>query len=427
MTLTSKTFLALLVLLFSATRSGAQQARIISTVATLRTEVNGYLDPSPVIALGSDEDFEVSFDEFSHNYHRFLYRLEHLDRLWRPSSDLFFSEYAEATQTDIPIEDYTESQNVTTLYTHYSFRFPNADIRPLVSGNYRITILLDDDDEPLPVAEVYFGVTENAVAVKGSVTTDTETDYNDRHQQVTFSVDCPSLPIRDCREDIFTTVLQNGRWDNAVIGAPPTSTALGHLTWDHQRALVFPAGNEYRKFEILSARYPGLNVESVRWFDPYIHATISTDEVCRNYLTTEDQNGINVIRNTDNQDDATETEYMVTHFALHVPEPFDDADVYLSGKWTTGGIVPEWKLTYNTESRCYEGAFMLKQGYYNYQYLVVPQGTSLPAPNSTSHTAAAEGDHFQTSNEYRILVYFSTPGCRYHRLVGTALLQSGKQ
>ena len=428
MTLTPNTFFALLILFLTALPSAAQEARIFNTVTTLRTEVDGHLEPLPVITLDSDEDFEVSFDVFSHNYHRFVYRLEHLNRRWKPTDELFFTEYAEATQTDVPIEDYTESQNVSTNYTHYTFRFPNADMRPLLSGNYRITILLDEEsDEPLPVAEVYCCVVENSVAVKGAVTTDTETDYNDRHQQVTFDVDCSSLPARDYREDIFTTVLQNGRWDNAVIGAPPSTTRLGRLTWDHQRALVFPAGNEYRKYEILSARYPGLNVESVGWFPPYIHATIDTDEIRRNYLTTEDQNGINVIRNTDNTDDATETEYMVTHFQLHAPEPFYDAEVYLNGKWTTGGIAPEWKLNYNASSQCYEGAFMLKQGYYNYQYLVVPNGSPLPAPNSQSHTTSVEGDFYQTANEYRILVYFSTPGCRYHRLVGTALLDSGKR
>ena len=426
MTLTPNRLALLHLLLPALLPAAAQEARIFSTIATLRCEVDGRLEALPVIPLNGDKEIEISFDEFSHDYHRFVYRLEHLDRLWQPSDGLFFTEYAEATQAEVPIEDYRESQNVSTNYTHYRFRFPSADMRPLVSGNYRITILLDDG-EPQPVAEAYCCIAEQSVAISSAVSTDTEIDYNAAHQQVNFSVECSALPTHDCREDIFTAVLQNSRWDNAVLGAAPTGVALGRLTWDHQRALVFPAGNEYRKYEILSARYPGLNAESVQWFPPYIHATIATDEVRRNYLTTEDQNGISVIRNTDNKYDDTETEYMVTHFSLQVAEPFDDAEVYLNGKWTTGGIVPEWKLRYNPQSQCYEGAFMLKQGYYNYQYLLLPNASTLPAPNTVSHTAATEGDWFQTSNEYRILVYFSPQGCRYDRLVGTALLHSGKR
>ncbi len=415
-----------IILLVSTCPISAQTSRILGGIATLRTEMGGRLEALPVLRLGTDETMEVSFDEMSHDYHRFVYRLEHLDRFWQPSDGLFFTEYADATQTEVPIEDYTESRNVTTLYTHYSFAFPNADMRPLVSGNYRLTILADDD-ELRPVAEVHFCMAETAVGISGEVTTDTETDYNAGHQQVKFSVDCTGIPARDYREDIYAVVLQNDRWDNAVCGAKPTTVTVRGVEWDHQRALVFPAGNEYRKFEQLSPRYAGLNVESVGWFDPWLHATIATDEIRRNYLTYEDQNGTSVIRNTDNMEDATETEYMITHFALHAPEPFEDARVYLNGRWTTGGIAPQWELSYNAGTQCYEGAFVLKQGYYDYQYLVIPQSTRLPAPSAFSLTACTEGDFYQTENDYRILVYYSQPGARYDRLVGTALLKKGAQ
>ena len=112
--------------------ASAQQARILGGIASLRTEIGGQLVGMPVLKLASDETMEVSFDELSHDYHRFVYRLEHLDRFWQPSDGLFFTEYAEATQTEVPIETYTESQNVSTNYTHYSFSFPNSDMRPHV-------------------------------------------------------------------------------------------------------------------------------------------------------------------------------------------------------------------------------------------------------------------------------------------------------
>lgn len=410
----------------------AQQSRILpcspeyGRILTLRTEVGGFLEPLPVLTLGSGQEVEVSFDEMSHEYHRYVYRLQHCDFAWQPTEDLFYSEYAESTQDDVPIEDYTESQNVTTHYTHYAFTFPNDDMRALVSGNYRLTILCDEGSEPVPVAEVCIRMLEPLVSINADLTTNTEVDVNAHHQQVTMTIDCTKLNVRDLREEVHTIVLQNDRLDNAVVDAAPSYINGDKAIWDHQRSLVFPAANEYRKFEILSPRYPGLHTESIHYHDPFLHATIMTDEQRRNYLAVEDLNGINVIRNSDNQDDLTETEYMLTHFTLECDEPFLDADVFLNGKWTTGGVSPEWKLTYDKEEKAYVGTYMLKMGYYNYQYLVVPRENQLKRTlfgEPCGFTEPFEGDYYQTSNDYRILVYHHQPGARYDRLVGAATLK----
>lgn len=419
--------LILAMLPFFAAR--AQQSRLLAAnpdaagrILTLRTEQGGRLVPLPILQLGGgDAQVAVSFDEMSHDYHRYVYRLEHCDVNWQTTASLFYTEYANITQEDVPIEDYTESRNVTTHYTHYSFDFPNPDMRPTLSGNYRLTILCDDDD-PIPVAEVCFCVVEPLVGVQAGLTTDTEVDIHASHQQVTFAVDCTALPARDLRDEVTTLVIQNGRLDNAVMGAPPSYVNGQRLIWDHQRELVFDAGNEYRKYEILSERYPGLHTEHIRYHDPFLHATLMTDEPRRNYLASEDQNGLNVIRNTDNFDDATETEYMITHFALALPEPLPDADVYLNAQWTTGGLCPAWQLHYDEASQAYLGAFMLKQGYYNYQYLVVPRTSRRGTLRGC--TAPIEGNYYQTSNDYTILVYYHQPGARYTRLVGAASVSS---
>lgn len=398
----------------------AQQSRVLhapvegGNIFSLRTEIDGILEPLPVIRLGEKGSVQISFDELSHDYHRYVYTLQHCDVDWRASEDVFFSEFAEYTQEYVLIEDYTESRNVTTHYTHYAFDFPNADMRPLLSGNYKLTILCDDASSPQPVAEVALRVVEPSVRISGSITTDTEVDYNAAQQQIEASIDCTSLQVRDLREDVFTVFLQNDRMDNAVVNPRASYINGKQMIWEHSRDLVFPAGNEYRKFEILSSRYPGLHTEHIRYFDPYLHATIMTDEARRNYLLYEDQNGTSVVRNTDNLDDATETEYMITHFELKCDGPLDDVDVYLNADWTTGGCVPEWQMQYDSEASAYVGAFMLKQGYHDYQYIAVPRGRG----KVVSHTAAFEGDFYQTENEYRVLVYYRQPGSRYDRLVG---------
>ena len=147
------TILVLALTVGEARQAKAQYIRVLNArIKTVTTAVGeGRSGSLPVLRMGTDDRLNITFDELSHDYHRFVYRLEHLDRFWQPSDGLFFTEYAEATQTEVPIETYTESQNVSTNYTHYSFSFPNSDMRPLLSGNYRLTILTDDD-ELRPVA-----------------------------------------------------------------------------------------------------------------------------------------------------------------------------------------------------------------------------------------------------------------------------------
>ena len=91
--------------------------------------------------LGSTDVVEISFDQLSHDGKMFFYRVEHWDRAFdQPTSGLFTGEFLETNYEEIPIENYRESRNTSVLYTHYAFQFPNADARPLVSGNYKLKI-----------------------------------------------------------------------------------------------------------------------------------------------------------------------------------------------------------------------------------------------------------------------------------------------
>lgn len=384
-------------------------------IRTLRAEIGGQLQALPILQLNGGEIVEFSFDQMSHDYHRFYYRVEHCDFDWEISEGLFVNEFLESSQTDVLVENHTESQNTTTLYTHYRFTFPNREVRPLVSGNYRITIY--DDSTEDPVAKVHCCVVEPLVGVTGKVMTNTDIDWNDAHQQIEMQVAAPNLQVRDLRGEIKTVVFQNGRIDNAVWNATPTYLNGTTLIWEHQRQLIFPAGNEYRRFEQLSHRYPGMRVDELRWFEPYYHATLMEDEARRNYLKVDDRNGISVIRNTDNRDNATESDYVFVHFFLKSDE-FEEAEVFVDGQWVTGDFTPEYRLEYNAVRRAYEGVIFLKQGYYNYQYLLLPKG------NRIGQTGPIEGNYYQTSNDYTILVYHRSPAGRYDRLVGMATLQN---
>ena len=73
-----------------------------------------------------------------------------------------------------------------------------------------------------------------------------------------------------------------------------------------------------------------------------------------------------------------------------------NADVFITGAFSLWSQDPDYRLGYIEELGGYYGETLMKQGFYDYQYLVSGQGYD---PNYF------EGNHFETENEYEILVY----------------------
>lgn len=401
-----------LAVLLAVTGSAAQGQKSIiydPDIRTLQLSVNGKQLPVPVVRLNSDDRLEVSFDELSHTYKRFTYKVEHVSARFKQTESLFENDYLSYVPDEVIIEDYDQSMNTSVLYTHYRFSLPNAQVRPTLSGNYRLTIYGEDEDgKPETALVTYFYISEETAGSLASATTNTDIDWNDAHQQLSLDVNFSQLKnVRAPYDEIKVIVLKNGQWDNAVIFPQPTGQTGQNLMWRHSRELIFPAGNEYRKFEITSTRSPGLHIDNIKFFDPYYHVTLQPDEPRSNYLYDEDQNGIFIPLSNSGDSPETEADYVWVHFTLATPQ-LPGETVYVDGAWTYGQSAPPYALVYRPESQAYEGAILLKQGYYSYQYL------------QTNHNAtqAVEGNFWQTENEYTVLIYYCQTGSRYDRLVG---------
>ena len=379
---------------------------------TLRMIVDKDPTRSPVIKLNSGETLEVSFDDLTHEYKRYTYKIEHCTPSGEPTPDLFESDYVRSNADQIVIDDYEPSQNTTVLYTHYKFTLPNASMRPRLSGLYRLSVQTENEDgEEQTVLQTYFAVVDTKVGIYPTATTNTEVDWNGTHQQLSLRVDCSNITLRDANSEIKTLFMQNRRFDNMVFNPPFTSQNGSTLLWEHDRSLIFDAGNEYRKMEFMSMRYPGMHGESVKWFDPYYHYTLQTDYPRKNYLYDEDKNGLSIVRCEGNYDADTEADYALTHFSLEMTQLSDGSKVFLSGQWASEGFVPRYEMHYDQSSQCYQADVLLKSGYYNYLYLVAHDGKH-------GATAPIEGNFYQTENEYEIMVYYQPAGSRYWQLVG---------
>ena len=390
--------------------SCTQKARHIRTV---QLGVNGDFERLPVIALGSGDRVTLAFDDLTHEYRRYTYTVEQCNADGTLNEELFDTEYLASPASEDVIENYENSLNTSVLYTHYTLTIPNANVRPKLSGNYRITVKTENDEGEEETALVaYFAVNESCAGLSITCDTDTEIDRNATHQQLSLRADLGSLPLRDASSEVKLIVTQNRRTDNALFGIRPTSVSGGVLLWEHCRDLIFNAGNEYRKMEMPATRYPGMHLDHIRYYDPYYHATVMPDTPRRNYLYDEDQNGRYVPRCENSAAPETEADYLVTHFALET-DYVPGRRIFLDGRWTDFAFSDEYELHYDAEAQAYTAAVLLKQGYYSYQYLALTE-----AQPEKGLTAPYEGDFYQTSNEYAALLYYRRTGDRYDRLVG---------
>ena len=374
----------------------------------------------PILMMGGDDRLVVNFDYLDYDVHYLRYSVTHCNADWQPSQ-LVESEYVTGFNY-ADIDDYAQSEATYVHYYNYQFMLPNADMSFLVSGNYLLTVYEQDDQDKI-LFQTRFSVCEGRVGVFPQVTSRTELEYNNRFQQVSFDVRYKPGQIKDPYSEFTCVVTQNSRQDNEVIVKRPMMVAVDHATYDHNRDLIFPAGNEFRRFETVSAHNINMGVQSIRYYEPMYHATLMVDEPRAEvqYLYDKTQHGRFTIRNAEAyNENALEADYMITHFTLNTAGKLNGGNVWLYGEFNEGYPASQSIMKYDAASGTYTADLLLKQGAYNYMYLWVPDGTAV------GQTGKIEGDHYETVNEYLVKVYDRPMGERYDRLVGYGVAYSGK-
>ena len=384
-------------------------------IKTLQVQRNGKWNSTPYIELGTRDYLRVSFDVMGHTYRRLRYRIEPMTWDWKPNERLLTTEFLKRGIGDDPIDNFRESINTTVLYTNYSFEFPNEHTAIGLSGNYRLVVY--DDDEKQDVIIIPFYVLEDGARIAAQISTNTDVDVNATHQQLSFTLQpLASLGIHYPETEIRTVVMQNKRPSTIVYNPKPDYITSNQLQWVHNSNLIFPAGSEFRKFEMTTLKHGGFGMDNIRWFDPYYHATLFTDEPNHNYIYDEEQNGSFYVNDIEHSEPDVEADYVFVHFSLQVP-PELKGYIYLNGEFTNDQFTPQYKMVFNPETNLYENTQLLKLGYYNYQYLFLPKSKGVLS------TAEIQGNFFQTENRYTIFAYYCQRGSRYDRLIGLSDFQ----
>ena len=405
-----KKYITMLILLMFTTIVCAQKNEIYDpNISTLQVVAGDRWLSMPVIRLNQDEVIYIGFDDLTHEYRRFTYTIEHCDADWTVSEGLFPSDFIEGFVEGNTIDDKEESVNTNMLYTHYALSIPNDRCRIRMGGNYRVTVY-DENNDHQKIFVAHFMVLDPRMGVMMEVSSNTDIDINKSHQQVAMKLSYGSVTVTEPHEQIKSVVLQNGRWNTAVVNTPAQYIMPYGLQWLHSKELIFEAGNEYHKFEMLDPDHPSMGVDEIRWDGTDYHVYPFACEPQNNYVYDEDANGAFYIRNSDNYENDRSSEYMLVHYLLKT-DRIKDGNIYLDSRWTNEQLTPDYQMTYNEESGYYEAVIQQKLGYYNYHFIVVHD-------DGTIRQLPSDGNFFQTENKYQCLIYYRGKQDRTDILVG---------
>lgn len=410
-------FILMLLPLFGKGQAPVIDQTYVDYIKSVRIHPLGVMLGYPILELGSNAQLYISFDDLAEDARNYTYSVVHCNADWEPSN-LTENEYIGGFPED-RIDDYSFSSNTRTVFTHYYFTIPNRDMYLTKSGNYILKVYEDEDEKTL-VFTRRFMVVEPMMRVLPRVVRPSIVSKSDTHQEIDFLVSHKGIDVRNPLTEVRAAVLQNGRWDNAVVGIPPQFIRPDEMSFDFQNRIVFEAGKEFRNLDLRSYRYPSGDVAAIEMYPDAIDITLGRDlkRVNQPYSQYLDLNGQYVIESTDLGDPMLQSDYARVLFSLNSATEYEEEDVYLIGGLTEWRISPEFRLSYNRRISAYQGEALLKQGYYNYLYAIVPRKGGAPSFLDT------EGNWYETDNDYTILVYYRPFGERYDRLVAAHTFRS---
>ncbi len=366
----------------------------------------------PVIELNTGEKLKLEFDDLNTESYTFRYTLIHCDRNWQ-TSDLQVMDYLEGfSEGDITKYDF--SLNAIPSYVHYQAVIPSGDMHLKLSGNYILKVYLDSDDDENVIFTRRFFVYEKVATVATDIPYyPKKLEYTQHKQQIDLTVHVPELFNTQADQRIRVFIRQNGRWDNMKRNLVPTTVMPNSLEYNYPDGIVFDGGNQFRFFDMKSYYYQAPNIKRIisknNGYEVLLHTDYSRAK--RQYETYTDIHGMRLIKARNDQQTNIEGEYARVDFTLKNSE-FFDADVYIIGALTDWQLNNNSKMFYDKTRRLYTATLFLKQGYYNYQYVVLPHGKSV------ADVTLLEGDFWDTKNLYKVYVYYRNIVPDYDRLIG---------
>lgn len=371
---------------------------------------------APVVSVTDSRPLVLLFDDIAYDPEQYTAKLIHCDVDWT-QSELRNNDFS-VNFNEFNILEYSYSVNTRIPYIHYAFTIP----RVTKSGNYVLKVYKNRDENDVILTR-RFMVYEELFVVGASIVPPTQTEDRRALQQVNAVVNYSKVDLMDPTTQVKVIIRQNQRWDNAKFLNKPTflnqnSKSIRYEPFDGSS--TFRAGNEFRFVDLRFIRATGVNIAEVKVEETVIFANALVDRprpggTYSQYL---DLNGQYIVATNDRigGNPEVESEYIYTTFYFQA-DP--GRDVTMLGALTAWGNAPESKMVYDPKSGLYSTSVLLKQGWYDYNYTF--------SSSDGYDSDPIEGSHFETENEYEVLVYYRALGSRYDQLVGYVHLQPNRR
>ncbi|HLP11297.1 MAG TPA: DUF5103 domain-containing protein [Flavobacteriales bacterium] len=354
---------------------------------------------APIIAMNTDEFVTIRFDDLDNSVKTYNYSIIHCNADWT-ASDLMEIEYLDGFfQGNITHYDY--SFNTLLPYINYKFDFPTSNTKVLIPGNY-IVFVYENNDKADPVLTRRIMIFDQRANVSYTYKRSDDPEERNYKQEIDFSVFTNNLTLNDGFRDLNVVILQNYRWDNAITKLEPKYIQGTELVYNLEEPQTFQGLNEFRHVNLGSTTIKGSRMFSIGHDSTLYNCMLLRDEKrsYKKYITYGDINGRFKVNRDGTDDEHTRADYMWVTFSVDQNTEVKEGDIYLFGLFTDWEVKPEFKLNFNAEMGVYMTTIKLKQGNYDYMYVMSPKNK-----NSVDNTFI-EGSHFDTENQYTILVYY---------------------
>ena len=387
------------------------------SIKTVILSMRGTEGTPAAIELGSGEQLHLQFDDLDASQKQLYYSFEHCNANWQPSG-IMPTRAVQGLQQDL-VQDFRYSFNTFVQYIHYDLVFPNDNMKFLISGNYLLKVYEDNDPENLVLTR-RFMVYSKKVPVGATVLRPALMELRDTHQEIDAMADISKMNIVNAAASTQLVVLQNQRWDNAI-NVKPFSINQTQINYNHDDGSnCFEGLNEFRWADIRSLRMNSDRVRRINRDTTPINVVLLNDPLrtFSEYQLLPEANGRYFIRNTEGNEPELDADYARVEFRLSFDNPIKDRDLYLVGAFSDWQYKEEFKLRYKYTSKMYTASILLKQGIYNYLYILGPD------KNGKTDAKICEGSHFNTENDYTVLFYHKAYTNEFDELIGYSRLNS---
>lgn len=363
----------------------------------------------PCININSHEKIKLSFDDLSDEYKDFRYKIVLCDRQFN-ISDIISTEYIDGFNTG-EIQTYWFSQKTTQNYIHYEYTFPNENVKIKKSGNYKIQIILNDSI----IGEERFFIYENTTKIEAFVK---ESIEKLNYQEVEMNIYLENGEKNISIDYLHFKIVQNNRYDRILDVTP--SEIFDNKYVFKQCNNIFAGENEFYYFNSKDIRFPDRNIETVLYEKPYFNFYLKpfVYHFASTYKFENDINGKFKIDVANYNNSETEADYVNITFSLDEGKYNPLVEYYVVGKFSNWEYNDKYKLCFNSNKNLYMKTLLLKQGFYNFQYIAIDKVTKKQIFELTQE------NHFQTENDYLIFVYLYDFIMKYDKLIGYKIINS---